>query len=577
MNESFIKNDRDIAIIGMNARLPGSRNIKEFWEHLLNGDELISFFSREELEESDIPYEQYTKSNYVAARGIVSNIELFDPTYFKMNSKEAALICPQQRVFLECCEELLIKTGLNKIKKNTQIGVFATSSSSDYFHQNLLKNLEVIQNYSYFDLQLGIEKDFLSTRTSYKLSLTGPSINLQTGCSSSLVAIHAGMLSLNSNECEIALVGGSSLSLPQKSGYLYQKGMIASSDGHCRSFSHAADGTIKSNGVAVIALKKLSKAEKDGDKIYAVLKGSAVNNDGSSKIGFTAPSVDGQSKVMAAALLDAGITADAVSFIETHGTGTQIGDPIEFRALNRVYGNSDAGKNDCVLGALKTNIGHLDVISGVVGLIKTALCLYFKKIPATLHFDKPNHLMDFAHSRFSINSKTIPWDLSPNIYVRYAAVSSFGMGGTNAHVILSEYQQDEPASLSNFDMNSIFPNKERCWVEPDKIPVKSNTVEQSKRAEEQTEIDYLKIVEIFESYLGKKIDPENDNFFECGGSSLLILNIYEKIEKITNIQIQISKIYEDPSIFSFAQSCVSNKQSAFLSKNNFQDISFEGF
>ncbi|WP_308189135.1 non-ribosomal peptide synthetase/type I polyketide synthase [Nostoc mirabile] len=436
---NFFKNDireSDIAIIAMSGRFPGAENIDCFWENLCSGVESISWFSDEELLMNGVHPERLQNPNYVKASACVDDIELFDANFFGFNPKEAEILDPQQRLFLECAWETLEQAGYNPQTYTRSIGVYAGVSASDYQLKNLYLNPAVSRTVSTYQLMLATEKDFLPTRVAYKLNLTGPAVNIQTACSTSLVAVHMACQSLLNGECDMALAGAVTITIPQKEGYLYQEGMILSPDGHCRAFDAKAQGTIGGDGVGIVMLKRATDAIADGDYIHTIIKGSAINNDGTNKIGFTAPSVEGQAAVIGEAQAIAGIDPETITYIEAHGTGTELGDPIEIAALTKAFHNSTQKKHFCAIGSVKTNIGHLDTASGMAGLIKTVLALKHKQIPPSLHFETPNPKIDFANSPFYVNTKLSEWktDGTP----RRAGVSSFGIGGTNAHVVLEE-------------------------------------------------------------------------------------------------------------------------------------------
>ena len=436
---NFSTNDikeSDLAIIAMSGRFPGAKNIDAFWENLRFGVESISWFSDEELHSSGVLPELLQNPNYVRASACVDDIELFDANFFGFNPKEAEILDPQQRLFLECAWETLEQAGYVPQAYAGTIGVYAGVGASNYLLKNLYLNPAVSKTVSTYQLKLATEKDFLPTRVAYKLNLTGPALNIQTACSTSLVAVHVACQSLINGECDMALAGGVSITIPQKEGYLYQEGMILSPDGHCRAFDAKAQGTIAGDGVGIVMLKRATDAIADGDYIHAILKGSAINNDGTNKIGFTAPSVEGQAAVIGEVQAIAGIDAESISYIEAHGTGTELGDPIEIAALTKAFHNSTKKKHFCAIGSVKTNIGHLNTAAGVAGLIKTVLALKHKQIPPSLHFETPNPKIDFANSPFYVNTKLSEW--KTNGTPRRAGVSSFGIGGTNAHVVLEE-------------------------------------------------------------------------------------------------------------------------------------------
>jgi amino acid adenylation domain-containing protein len=440
-----VKRDGDagtaVAIIGMAGRFPGARNVHEFWRNLERGVESITFFSDDELEEAGVAGALLRDPQYVKAKAILEDVEQFDASLFGITPYEAALTDPQHRVFLECAWEALEDAGYDPERYAGLIGVYASSAMNTYLLFNIMPDQKLRETLDPRMVALTNDKDFLPTRVSYKLNLRGPSLNVQTACSSSLVGVHLACRSLSERECDIALAGGVAIHLPQKSGYLYQAEGIESPDGHCRAFDAKAQGTVFGNGAGVVALKRLVDAQRDGDFIYAVVKGSAVNNDGGRKLGYTAPAIEGQAKVIAEALSVAGVEPASIGFIEAHGTGTQLGDPVEIAALNEVFGEATTNGR-CALGSVKTNVGHLDTAAGVVGLMKAALALQHRRIPPSLHFNSPNPQCDFARMRFEVNTEAREWTRGAT--PRRAGVSSFGIGGTNAHVVLEEAPPSEP-------------------------------------------------------------------------------------------------------------------------------------
>lgn len=425
----------DIAVVGMAGRFPGARNMESFWHNLREGIESVSTLSREELLESGVGQQILDRPNYVRARAVLEDVDLFDAKFFNMTPKEADSMDPQQRLFLECAWETLEQAGYDPEQYGGMIGVYAGSSSSGYLF-NLFPRRVLLQSAADMSAMLGVEKDSLSTRVSYKLNLEGPSLAVQTACSTSLVAVHLACQGLLSGECDMALAGGVSVTVPQKVGYLYQEGGIVSPDGHCRAFDADAEGTVGGSGVGLVLLKRLQEAEADGDHVIAIIKGSAINNDGAAKVGYTAPRIEGQAKVIKAAHLAAGVTPDSISYIEAHGTGTPLGDPIEVAALTQAFQASAARTGSCALGSVKTNIGHLDAAAGIAGLIKTLLALSHRQIPPSLHYVRPNPAIDFAATPFYVNTTLKEWPDGDS--PRRAGVSSFGLGGTNAHVVLEE-------------------------------------------------------------------------------------------------------------------------------------------
>ena len=436
--------DRRIAVIGMAGRFPGASSVEAFWQNLCAGVESISFHTAADLAAAGGDPAAFSSPRFVAANGVIEGIELFDAGFFGYTPRDAEIADPQYRLFLECAWESLESAGYAPEGCPGPIGVFAGISRSEYVW-NLLSNRELLQSVGANRIGLSTDKDFLATTVSYKLDLKGPSFSIQTACSTSLVAVHVACRSLLAGECDMALAGGSSISVPQQTGYLYQEGGIRSPDGHCRAFDARAGGLVAGNGAGVVVLKRLEDALADGDPVRAVILGSAVNNDGAAKVGYTAPGVDGQSEVIRSALEAGGVDPRTVGLIEAHGTGTPLGDPIEVAALTRAFreaGAEEAGF--CALGSVKTNIGHLDAAAGVAGLIKAALAVERGLLPPSLHFTSPNPAIDFAASPFRVNERLREWRTEGG--PRRAGVSSFGIGGTNAHAVLEEPPAAEPGS-----------------------------------------------------------------------------------------------------------------------------------
>jgi acyl transferase domain-containing protein/thioesterase domain-containing protein len=431
--------ENDIAIVGMAAHVTGARNIDEFWRNLRDGVESIRRYTDEELlAEGETP-EMLRKPNYVRAAGPLPGMEMFDGEFFGFSPKESAIMDPQHRHFLECAWEALENAGHPPERFAGPIGVFAGCGMGSYFYFNLCSNPELVESVGLFLLRhTGNDKDFLATRVSYLLNLRGPSINVQTACSTSLVAAHLACQSLLARECDMALAGGVTIELPHRRGYLYREGEVLSPDGHCHAFDHRGQGTVFGSGAGVVVLRRLQDALDDGDHIHAVIKGSAVNNDGASKAGYLAPSVDGQAAAMAEAHALAGVTADSIDYVECHGTGTYLGDPIEIAALTLAFRQSTQATQFCRIGSVKTNIGHLDTAAGVASLIKASLALQHRQMPPSLNFDKPNPTIDFASSPFIVNDRLTEWKRRNPALPRRAAINSLGVGGTNAHMVVEE-------------------------------------------------------------------------------------------------------------------------------------------
>lgn len=429
----------------MTGRFPGADNLEAFWQLICKGEEALTLFSEADLEQLGIEPAIFNDEHYVKAGQMVTDAEGFDAPFFGLTPREAEIIDPQQRLFLEYAWAAFEDAGYDPVRYPGQVGVYAGATSSQYlFH--VYSHQEVIQAMGYFQLSLATEKDHLPTRVSYKLNLKGPSVNVQTACSTSLVAVHLACESLLNRQCDMALAGAVTLRMPQGAGYQYEVGGVAAPDGHCRPFDAQASGTVFGNGIGVVVLKRLEEALQDHDHIYAVLKSSAINNDGALKMGYTMPSVEGQAAVIAEAQALGDIAPETIGYIEAHGTGTALGDPIELEALTRVFRAGTASKGFCALGSVKANIGHLESAAGMAGLIKTVLALQHKELPPQTNFVVPNPRINFADSPFYVNTTLRAWPSQAT--PRRAGVSSFGMGGTNAHVILEEAQPMPAAAPS---------------------------------------------------------------------------------------------------------------------------------
>ena len=376
-----------IAIVGMAGRFPGARNIREFWQNLHDGVESIRDLSDSELRSAGATAEELANPEYVKRASVLDDVPLFDASFFGFSPRDASIMDPQHRHFLECAWEALEDAGHPPKQFDGSVGIFAGSGMNTYLIYNLLANRRLLESAGLFQLkQTGNDKDVLATRVSYQLDLRGPSINVQTACSTSLVAIHLACQSLLNFECDMALAGGVTIEIPHGLGYIYREGEILSRDGRCRSFDASSSGTVFGSGLGIVVLRRLEDALADRDNIRAVILGSAINNDGARKVGYLAPSVEGQAEVIAEALEFAGVGADEISYVEAHGTGTVVGDPIEVRALTKAFRKTSARSAYCGIGSLKTNVGHLDAAAGVAGLMKTVLALEHAQLPASLHF-----------------------------------------------------------------------------------------------------------------------------------------------------------------------------------------------
>jgi len=437
--------EQAIAITGMSCRFPGAHNVGQFWDNLRNGVESITFYSHEELRAEGFDDQALADPNFVPATGELANSGLFDAAYFGYSPREAEMMDPQHRLFLECAAEALERANV-VARPSLRVAVLGGAGSSSYLLNNVLAHPEMVEAVGIRQVTLGNSRDYLATQVAYKLDLIGPALTVQTACSTSLVAVHLACRMLLTYEADVALAGGATVNSPQRSGYLYTKGGIASPDGHCRAFDADGAGPPPGSGVGVVVLKRLEDARECRDVIHAVILGSAINNDGATKVGFTAPSISRQADVIAEALEMAQLSAETIGYVEGHGTATALGDPVEVAALTRAFRRSTAATGFCALGSVKSNFGHLDAAAGVAGLIKVVLALEHQQIPPSLNFASPNPRFDLAQSPFFVNTSLRPW--TPAHAPRRAGVSSFGVGGTNVHVVVQE-APTPPASVSS--------------------------------------------------------------------------------------------------------------------------------
>jgi acyl transferase domain-containing protein len=436
----------DIAIVGMAGRFPGARSVEDFWRALATATESITISSADELGRSGLPRGVIEDPSYVRARGRLIDVEWFDAEFFGFSSRDAEITDPQHRLFLEIAWEALEDAGYAGPSKPRRVGVYAGSSMSSYLIFHLIPTPGLLSSVGEFEVLTANDKDYLTTRASYKLDLRGPSVTVQTACSTSLVAVHLACQSLIGGECDLALAGGVTVIVPQEWGYTFRPGGILSPDGHCRAFDRSAAGTVFGNGVGLVVLRRLEDALASGDSVLAVIKGSSINNDGTDKVGYIAPSVSGQAAVISEALAVAGVHPATVGYVEAHGTGTSLGDPIEVAALSSVFAPAGVKPGTLPIGSVKTNVGHLDAAAGVAGLIKVVSALQAGAIPPTLHFRAFNPEIDQATTPFFVNTTLLPW--SAGEHLRRGCVSSFGIGGTNAHVVLEEAPAPPPSTSS---------------------------------------------------------------------------------------------------------------------------------
>ncbi|HEV7516876.1 MAG TPA: type I polyketide synthase, partial [Thermoanaerobaculia bacterium] len=443
------QNGSEIAIVGMACRFPGAPSVRQFWRNLVDGVESLSLVSDDDLRRAGVDPAVYRRPDYVRAASVIDGVELWDAAFFGYTRLEAELMDPQHRLFLECAWQSLEDAGYDSATYPAAagtIGVFTGAKTNTYLF-NLFANRERFRTLDTLQIALGGDLACMATRVSYKLDLRGPSYALHTACSTSLVAVHLACQSLLIDECRMAIAGGAAINVPHRKGYVYQPGGILSPDGSCRTFDAKAAGSNFGNGVGAVVLKRLEDALADGDHVYAVIKGSAANNDGAAKASYTAPGVAGQTSVILEAMAVAGVPADSISYVEAHGTATALGDSIEMLALTNAYRASTARTGFCGIGSVKTNVGHLETAAGVAGLIKTALALQHRTLPPSLHFEQPNPKIDFAASPFHVVDRLSDWPAEAG-EPRRAGLSSFGIGSTNVHMILEEAPAPEPAASS---------------------------------------------------------------------------------------------------------------------------------
>ncbi|MFA6946945.1 MAG: beta-ketoacyl synthase N-terminal-like domain-containing protein, partial [Pedobacter sp.] len=513
----------DIAVIGMSGRFPGASNIEELWNVLHSGKETTSFFSDKELDPA-IPAELSKNPNYVKARGVLKQAENFDSHFFGMNSRMAELMDPQQRIFLEIAWEVLESTGYLPERYDGKVGVFAGSGTNTYYLNNVHTRPDLIAAAGAFQVSTLNEKDYIAMRTAFELDLKGPAVSVYSACSTSLLAIVQAVESLRKGQCDVALAGGSSVTAPILSGHLYEEGAILSKDGHCRPFDADASGTVFSDGAGMVLLKNRADAERDGDTIYAIIKGIGLNNDGAMKASFTAPNAGGQADTISMAIADAGIDPSTISYVETHGTATPLGDPIEIEGLKMAFGSQEE-KQFCAIGSIKSNMGHLTQAAGVAGFIKTTLALHNKQIPPSLFFEQANPDIDFENSPFYVNAKLRNWESKQK---RRAGVSSFGVGGTNVHVILEEAEQTE--------------QKTETSSKPQLISWSANS-EESLNQYGSKLLDYLKgnpetvLSDIARTLQSTRRDFAQRRFIIAGNTADLTQKLSEDLNKVSDTKI----------------------------------------
>jgi len=465
MTRNDLQNSRavDVAIIGMAAKFPGADSIDQFWANVRDGVESIRRLSDEELLAAGVPAATLADPDYVKASPVLDNIDKFDAAFFGLSARDASVMDPAHRIFLEIAWKAFEHAGYTALPEEGAVGVFAAAGAPIYMMENLRTNPDLMRSMGEFLVRhTGNDMNFLATRVSYEMDLRGPSMNVQTACSSSLVAVHLACQSLARGECTMALAGGATVLLPQARGYHFKEGEILSPDGHCRPFDAKSAGTVFGSGAGAIILKRLSDALDDGDTIHAVIRGSAINNDGAVKVSYLAPGVQGQAAVIVSALASAGLEADSISYIETHGTGTLVGDPIEVEALREAFGPQTARRNYCGIGSVKSNIGHLGEAAGAASLIKAVMALKHRKLPPSLGFETSNPAIDFANSPFYVNARLNDWASDDPLR---CGVTALGAGGTNCHrslrKLLREFQGRESARSS---LSCCLPKAGPLWM-----------------------------------------------------------------------------------------------------------------
>lgn len=426
----------DIAVIGIDLKVPGANNTEEFWKNICDGKESLTYFSDEELLAAGVPKKELEDENYIKCAFVLDDVKKFDAPFFGYTPREASFIDPQQRLLLESAWRLMESAGYASDEYDGAVGVFAGTGMSKYLLKNIMTNYNLNQVKDLRNIWMGNDVNYAAPRISYKLNLTGPSVNVQTACSTSLTSVVLACQSLLNYQCDMAIAGGCSIDLPQNVGYTYQKGEVLSRNGHCCPFDKEGTGTLAGSGVAMVLLKRFEDAIRDSDNIISVIKGAAYNNDGNAKVGFTAPSVKGERDAIKCAQVLSEVEEDTITYVETHGTATPLGDPIEIQALSEAFKEGTSKKNFCALGAVKANIGHLDSAAGTAGMIKTCLMLQNKKLVPLANFKEINPNIYFEDSPFYINAELKDWE--PECNVRRAGVSSFGIGGTNVHLVLEE-------------------------------------------------------------------------------------------------------------------------------------------
>lgn len=460
-----------IAIVGYSCRFPGAKNAEEFWSNIANGKKSITFFEKHELDSNSVAPEEIDDPNYVAARGILGDVDQFDAEFFGFTPKEAQLTDPQHRLFLTLAQQALDHAGYTTEKSDSIFGLFGGAGANSYMLNNLASGF-INGTGSTLQAYIHNKHDHLTTRAAYKLNLNGPCINVQTACSTSLVAVEQACQSLFNHQVDVAMAGACTIAIPENTGYLFQQDGIGSPDGHCRAFDKNAQGTVGGNGGGIVVLKRLEDALNDGDHIHAIIKGIGINNDGSQKVGYTAPSIDRQTEAIKMAHAMAGVSPETITYVEAHGTGTKVGDAVELKALSQAFNLPTSSHKHCAIGSVKPNIGHLDTASGIAGLIKTILCIKHKTLVPTVNFESETTEVDFDASPFYVNTELKHWDSKNDC--RRAGISSFGLGGTNVHMVLEEFPELPQAKPSTSPQIMYFSANSRTSLEKLALRIKDH-------------------------------------------------------------------------------------------------------
>lgn len=542
MNRQSIKEDEDIvgqvAIIGMDGRFPGAPTLDLYWSNLLSGHSSITPLAERDLIEAGVSDILLNDPTYVRVAAHLENVDLFAANLFGITARDALLMDPQHRLFLETSYALLQSIGHKPDDHHMRVGIFGGASFSDYFFEHFAEQIKSFKDQGILLAILhGNSSDYLCSRVAYKLNLKGPAMSIQTACSTSLVAVHVACQNLLTYQCDLALAGGVTVRVPQKSGYLYQSGSIFSKSGVCRPFDSRADGTVFGSGVGLVALKRLEDAIADQDEILAVIKGSAVNNDGAIRPGFTAPSPEGQADVIAQALGAANVLPEELCFIEAHGTATQLGDPIEFTALSQAF-NASHQSHYCALGSVKANIGHLNAAAGIAGLIKATLAIKHRVIPPQIHFEIPNPKINLEEGPFYITKEPITLK---NTQSMIGGVSSFGMGGTNAHVILSNSPIQKISQAKKYMRQPL--SRQPYWFKSDIRVMQTRHARPEMRvpySPPETSIEKVLAEILYELFNFRQIGV-NDDFYELGGDSLLATQLLNRVHEKLPIKMRIEQ------------------------------------